>query len=299
MRTDNARLTERAAAADRRAVQSDGEAQAAQQKTMQSAQEQMALQTALDKAHAELSQVTRRLTETDKTLKAAQARLATAETSLADAQAERLRLSAALDEAGHRHSDSTTAMSAKFEALQARATMTEKLLEEARTALIARADEIRTFERRVHDTASAHSNADERVAELTATLAEREAQIRDLEHAHATASQHNEMLAGHVDTHKTSSENALEKISEQADLLQLLESQLKTMREAHALQIEQLNAQLRREQLERTMAEGALAAGRKDIAQMLRQIQALQQRPNPMAAQAEMPAASARVRSAA
>lgn len=285
-RADNLRLTERAAAADKRAVQLEGEAQAAQQKALQATQERAALQVALDKAHAELAQTARRLTETDKALTQTQARLKTVEAGLAEAQADRLRLSAALDEANHKYRDEFAVQAARFEALQARSTMTEKLLEEARATLIARADEIRAFERRVDDTSSAHDNAGERLAEITAALADREAQIRDLEQAHAAVSQHNQVLAGHVTAHEAATESAQQKIREQNDLVQLLEAQITSIRAANEMQIEQLNAQLQRERLERTMAEGALEAGRKDIARLLREIGAMHHRPDPLATEA-------------
>ena len=51
-RDENRRLVERVAAADKRMVQLEGEAQAAQQKAMQSTQERAAVQASLDKAHA-------------------------------------------------------------------------------------------------------------------------------------------------------------------------------------------------------------------------------------------------------
>ncbi len=61
-----------------------------------------------------------------------------------------------------------------------------------------------------------------------------------------------------------------QKIKEQADLIQLLETaDARPSRCANEMQLEQLNAQLQREQLERTMAEGALESGRKDIARLL------------------------------
>ena len=44
------------------------------------------------------------------------------------------------------------------------------------------------------------------------------------------------------------------------------------------MQLDQLNAQ--REQLERSMAEGALESGRKDIARLLREISAMHHRPD-------------------
>jgi chromosome segregation ATPase len=282
-RAENHRIGERVAFAEKRAILLEGEAQAAQQKAMQSAQERTALQAALDNAHAELAQTARKLTETDRTLIQTQSRLKTVETGLAEAQAERLRLSAALDEANHKYRDDITKQNARFEALQARSTMTEKLLEEARATLIARADEIRAFEHRVIDTSSAHDNTGERLADVTASLAEREAQIKNLEQAHAAVSQHNQVLASHVTAHEAANESAQLKLREQADLVQLLEAQLKSARATSDLQIEQLNAQLQRERLERTMAEGALEAGRQDIARLLREISATQPLPGPVA----------------
>ena len=116
---------------------------------MQADQERGALQASLDKALAELAQTARRLSETDKTLATTQDRLKAVEAGLAEAQAERTRLSAALDEANHKHLDEMNLQNSRFEALQARASLTESLLEESRQTLMARADEIRTFERRV------------------------------------------------------------------------------------------------------------------------------------------------------
>ena len=55
------------------------------------------------------------------------------------------------------------------------------------------------------------------------------------------------------------------------------------------MQIEQLNAQLQREQLERSMAEGALESGRKDIARLMREIARLQHRPVAASRPSELP----------
>src|SRR6266404_4330371 len=128
-RDENRRHVERVAATDRRMVQLEGEARSAQQKAMQSFQECAAVQAALDKAHSELSLTGRRLTESDKTLTATQARLKVVEAGLAEAQSERQRLSAALDEANHKHFDAMNMQNSRFQALQARANLTESLLE--------------------------------------------------------------------------------------------------------------------------------------------------------------------------
>ena len=279
-REENRRNIERVATTDRRMVQLEGEARSAQQKAMQSAQECAAVQMALDKAHAELALNSRRLTESDKTLTATQNRLKTVEASLEDAQADRQRLSAALDEANHKHRDTMNLQASRFESLQARANLTESLLEDARQALTARADEIRSFERQVIETTTAHGNSDERIAQLKAQLEEREGQIREFEQSHSTLHEHNQMLRHTVAARETAQDAAQQKIQEQADLVELLEKQLQAARSANEMQLDQLHAQLQREQLERSMAEGALESGRKDIARLLREVSAMQQRPN-------------------
>jgi chromosome segregation ATPase len=279
-REENRRNLERVAAAGRRAVQLEGEAQAAQQKAMQSAQEGVAMQAALDKAHAELAQTARRLTESDKTLNATQARFEIMEASLTEAQAERARLSAALDEANHKYLDAMNTQNSRFESLQARSTLTESLLQEARQTLMARADEIRSFERHLIESATARHNTNEKLAEMTAALAECEAQIRDLEEAQAAVNEHNQMLSHATAAHDSTYGNAEQKIKKQAELIQLLEQQMHAMRSATEMQLQQLEAQLQREQLERTMAEGALESGRRDIARLLREIGSLHHRPN-------------------
>ena len=88
-----------------------------------------------------------------------------------------------------------------------------------------------------------------------------------------------------------SRESAQEKIQAQSELVQLLENQLRAARDGSELQLEEMNAQLQRERLERTMAEGALEAGRKDIARLLRELAAMQYRPLPAEATGEAPAA--------
>ena len=298
-RDENLRLSERIALADRRMVQIEGQAQAAQQKAMQANQERAAVQASLDKALAELAQIARRLSDTDKTLAATHSRLKVVETGLAEAQAERTRLSTALDEANHRHLDEMNVQTSRFEALQARSSLTENLLEEARQTLMARADEIRTFERRVVESSTVHDVAGEKLSQIEAALAERELQVTDLGAARAALDEQNRMLAHAVTARESACNDAQAKIKQQSDLMQMLEGQLKAVRDAHEMQIQQLSAQLQREQLERSMAEGALESGRKDIARLMREVAALQYRPVPATA-GEAPAVRPdRLRSAA
>jgi chromosome segregation ATPase len=299
MRGENRKLAERIAAADQRTVQLEGQAQGAVQKAMQANQERAAVQASLDKALGQLAQTARRLSDTDKTLTATQARLKAVEAGLSEAQAERTRLSAALDEANHKHLDEMNLQNSRFEALKARSGVAESLLEEARQTLIARADEIRAFERRVTESASAHDNAGERLDQVTAALAERELQVKDLEQAHTALTEQNRMLEHAVAARESAHHHAEQKLKEQTDLVELLEKQLHASRDATEMQIEQLDAQLQRERLERSMAEGALEAGRKDIARLMRELGTVQYRPLPAATGAEADAAQEQLRSAA
>ncbi len=293
-RNENRRLGERIAAADKRTVQLEGQAQTAQQKAMQADKERAAVQASLDKAQSELAQTSRRLNDNDKTLAMAQARLKTVETGLAEAQAERVRLAAALDEANHKRRDETNLQNSRYDALQARAGMTEGLLEEARQTLMARADEVRAFERRVIETSTALDDAGERLSQATAALAQRELQLKDFEQAHAALSEQTQMLTHAVTVRESAYNNAQQKIQDQSDLVELLEKQIRGARDANEMQI----AQLQRERLERSMAEGALEACRKDIARLMRELAAQQYRPRP-AGPAEAPPRPPHLRSVA
>ena len=115
--------------------------------------------------------------------------------------------------------------------------------------------------------------------------------INDLEQVHATLTEQTAMLSRAVASREGAYDRAQEKIQAQSELVQLLENQLRAARDGSELQLEEMNAQLQRERLERTMAEGALEAGRKDIARLLRELAAMQYRPLPAEATGEAPAA--------
>ena len=102
-----------------------------------------------------------------------------------------------------------------------------------------------------------------------------------------------------VSTRESAYHRASEKIQAQDGLVELLENQLRASREATEMQVDELNAQLQRERLDRTMAEGALEAGRKDIARLLRELAALQYRPPAFANDAPEPQPAMRLQSVA
>jgi chromosome segregation ATPase len=281
LREENQRSAERVATTERTMVQLKADSEAAEQKFLLADRERSAVQALLEKALADSAQLSRRLLDTDKSLNATQTRLLQTERALNDTQAEATRLTAALDEANERHRSDMNTQNARYEALEARSELSEKLLSEARQTLAARADEISAFNRRVGEASRMRESIEGKFGQLEIALSERDTEIRSLEETRATLLEQNEALHKAVGTRESAFNRAQEKIQAQSDMIELLENQLRAASEATALQIEELNAQLQRERLERSMAEGALETGRKDIARLLRELAALQYRPGP------------------
>jgi chromosome segregation protein len=275
-REENRRLSERMTLTDKRAVQLESETAALQQKFLITDKERTTLQASLEKAYAELSHVSQRLLDTDKALASTQMRMQKAEAALSEAQAERHRLAATLDDINQKHQNEISAHRTNFETLQARAAMTEKLLDEARQSLVERAEEIRTFDRRLADSSRMHATIGEKLGLIEEALAERNARIKELDQARAALAEKNDMLSKAVSTRENAYNRAQEHIVSLEERIQLLESEVKATRQTNETEIELLNARLQREQIARTMAEGAVEAGRKDIARLLQELATLQ-----------------------
>ena len=277
-RDENRRLGERVATADRRTVQLEDQAQTAQQQARQANQERASMQASLDKTSPR--------------------------TGADFAPPERRRKGACFDSGpaeGNGNQSGRSASGAcsafrrprrsqppasrqdelarlRFEAVQARSSLTENLLNEARQALIARADEIRTFERRVIEASTAHGVVAEKLSCVEAVLAERELQINDLEQARMALTEQVHKLVEAATAREGTYDGAQQRIREQSDLVERLQDQLNAAHRSNEIQIENLNAQLQREQLGRSMAEGALEAARKDLSRLLQEIAALRGR---------------------
>jgi crescentin len=277
-RDENLRLGERVVGADQKIVLLEGEAQAAQHEARKVKEERASIQASLEKTLNELAQTSRRLNDADKAVASTQARLKATEINLAEVQAERSRLSAALDEAKHAHREEINVQNSRLEALQARGTLTDKLLEEARQALMARSDEMRTFDRRVAEAGTANDTLMERLSSLETRLAERELQIRDLEQARALLTDEANKLIRAATAREGNYQATQQSIREKTDLVKLLEEQIAAADGAHEMQIESLQAQLQREQLERSMTEGALETARKDVSRLQQEVSALRSR---------------------
>jgi crescentin len=283
-REEYRRLGERMTLTDKRAVQLESEIAALLQKYLVTDKERSTLQASLEKAYAELSHVSQRLLDTEKAFSSTQARLQKAENALSEAQAERHRLSAALDDNNQKHQNEISSHRTNFETLQARASMTEKLLDEARQSLVERAEEIRTFDRKLADSSRMHTTIGEKLGLIEEALAERNAKIKELDLARTALAEKNDMLSKAVSTRENAYNRAQEHIISLEERIQLLESEIKAGRQTNEAEIEILNAKLQREQIARTMAEGAVEAGRKDIARLLQELATLQYHRHPQAA---------------
>ena len=277
-RDERERLTERVAKAEKRVAGLDADLHAARQQLQLAENERAAVNGLLDKAHTNAAELSRKLLDSDNALTAARQRLAQLEAAFSELQSERARLAGALDEATEKVQNERIAQHARYEALQARATLSETLLDDARKALTSRAEEIGEFERRMAEATMARNAAETRLAGAERALLERDDKIKEYEQTGSRLAGHNDALAKAVGTRETALKSAQHKLRAQDELVKLLEHQLRAARQSNELQIEEINAQLQRERLERNMAEGALEAGRRDIARLLRELAAVQYR---------------------
>ncbi|MBI4367582.1 MAG: hypothetical protein HY543_12270 [Deltaproteobacteria bacterium] len=276
LREENRRFDQRLATADKRVIALESEINAARQRLLMAEEEKRAQQASLDRASADAARLSRKLAETEASLNAAQGRLRHVEANYEEVNTERGRLLGALDENNERHEHEQTSQRMRFDALQARATATEKLLVEAREHLLARAEEIREYDRRTCDIAMERDGWQARVSDLEADRIARESEMRELGQAHTTLMERSAALARAF----TAKEAALVRADDSNAALNAriaeLETALATGKQTADQQVEDLNAALRREKLERAVIEGALETGRKDFSRLMREVMALQ-----------------------
>ena len=188
LREENRRLDERLTAAGKRIIALESDLNATRQKLLMAEDEKRAQQGLLDKAGEEAARLSRKLAETEASLNATQGRLRHMEANFAELSNERTRLASALDEANERSEHERANQRTRFEALQARAAATEKLLGEAREHLLGRAEEIRDYDRRMGATALERDALQARLADLEAERITRESEFTEIEsgprHAH-------------------------------------------------------------------------------------------------------------------
>jgi chromosome segregation ATPase len=276
LREENRRLDERLSTADKRVMALESELNGARQRLLMLEDEKRAQQISLDKMSAESARVSRKLVETEASLTATQGRLRHVEGTVAELNTERSRLTAALDEANERHEHEVTTQRMRFDALQARASASEKLLGEAREHLLARADEIRTYDRRAGELALERDALQARVADLETERMQRESQFKEVDQARATLIERSTALARAFTAKEaalTRAEDAIAALNEQ---IAALEAARAAEKRAAEQRVEELGTSLRREQMQCSVVEGALETARKDFARLMREAMALQ-----------------------
>ncbi|MGN6463662.1 MAG: hypothetical protein ACTHLY_20995 [Pseudolabrys sp.] len=278
LREDGRRLEERIVIADRRNVQLEAELGAARQKFTMLDTEKRTIQAALEKAIQDSARASRHATEVENQAAAMQSRLRQVEAQLGELSGERTRLMATLEDANERHEREQAASKTRLDAMASRVATSEKLLIEARDQLTARADELRQHERQMSDLTLTHDTLRNRFSASETARGDADAKIHEIEQDRAVLHERNAALARTVSSRDLALNRADERITALNDMITALQNQLDGARQAQAREVEDLKAALNREKVERAVAEGALEAGHKDLARVMREVMALQRR---------------------
>jgi chromosome segregation ATPase len=276
LRDETRRLGERLTSSDKKLIALESELNSARQKMLLTEDEKQSLQASLDKTLGEAARLARKLAESETLLVTAQGRLRHVEANFAEVSTERTRLANALEEANERHEHELTSQRMRFEAMTVRSSASDKLLNEAREHLLARAEEIRDYDRRMSERTMACDVLESRVAEMENDRIQRESELHELDQAKTTLMERSAALTRAYTSKDAALARAEESITALAARMTAIETEAATSKQNAEQQIEELNAALRREQLERAVVEGALETGRKDFARLMREVMALQ-----------------------
>ena len=139
--------------------------------------------------------MSRKMTETEASFNAVQGRLRHAEAAINEANIERARLITTIDEINERHERERNSLNIRFNSLQTRAATLEKVVGDARELLLARAEQIREYERRNGEIASERNELQERVSVLQAALIEYESKYKEADQIRLAYVERNKTLA--------------------------------------------------------------------------------------------------------
>ncbi len=276
LREENRRLDERLCAADKRIIVLESDLNAARQRLLLAEDEKRAQQSSLDKLSAEAARLARTLAETEAALNTTQGRLRHVEANFAEVTNERTRLAGALDSANERHEHDLTSQRTRFDALNSRAAATDKLLGEAREHLLARAEEIRGYDRRISDIANERDALQARVSDLETERLVRESEFKEIDQSRATLMERSGALTRAYTAKEAALARAEDANASLKERIAALEATLANEKQSAENTIQELNASVQREKLERAVVEGALESGRKDFARLMREVMTLQ-----------------------
>ena len=278
LREESHRLSERLQAAEKRAITLESDLNGSRQRLMMAEDEKRAQHGLLDKASTEAARLSRKLAETEAALAAGHGRLRHVEADVAELSVERSRITSALDEANEHHERELSTQRMRFEALQARAQASEKLLGEARDHLIARAEDLRDHDRRANELASERDALQGRVAELEVERLARDSTLAELEQSRTALAERAASLLRAFAAKEAALERAEGTIVALNERIATLEQTLAGQTQGAEQTIAELNAGLRRERMERSVVEGALETARKDFGRAMRELMAMQRK---------------------
>lgn len=265
---DNRAVSQEIADAEKRILQLESELAAAREKTVLLEDELKSLQKSLDGTITESARLSRRLSESDNELAAARVQIGKMASAVAEAEAERNRLATALDEANGRHQSETQSLNIRIGSLQSRAISAEKLLAEVRQTLTARTEEARNLDRKAVEVTIALNAAEKKIRQLESTGEAQERQIRDLEQARTAMSERNNALSRNLRDRDTALARSEETIRALTARVGKFEADQQVNQATYEKRVEELNAALHHERMERSVVEGALEAARRDRARL-------------------------------
>src|SRR6185437_8813073 len=277
LREENRRLDERLVAVDKRVNAIESELAAARQRLLIADNEKRAQQALLDKAGVEAARMSRKLTETEASFNAVQGRLRHAEAAINEASIERARLVTTLDETNERHERERAGQNMRFDSLQSRATTREKVVSDARELLLARAEQIREYERRNGEIAAERNSLHERVSVLQDTLIQFESKYKEADQTRTAYMDRNGALVRTLTAREAALTEAQDTNASLTDRVRALETEFANEKQSAEQKITDLQAALDREKVERALVEGALQTARKDFSRAVRDVMALQQ----------------------
>jgi crescentin len=271
-------LSAQAGAANKRILQLESELASAREKIVLLEDEGRSLQASFEQALAEGSRLARALAERETLATATQTRLVYAEATATANNVECSKLQNALTETSERHRVENHALSTRVAALQSRAATAEKLLADARQNLGALTEEVRAFDAKGVEATIARNAAEKKLAQIEAAFEARDRQMKEVEQSRSNLVERSNALAKTLRAREAALVRAEEKIQSLSDRIGQLEADLVLGRTGVEKRVEDLNATLQRERIERAVVEGALEGARKEHARLQREMALMQAR---------------------
>ena len=242
----NEKLADRAATADKRIVELEGETALTREKFVLLEIEKQSLNRTLDQTVADNSRLSRRLAESETSLENARSRLEQMNTALTAAETERNKLTTALDEANEQRRTEINTLNMRLEAAHLRATAADKLLADLRQSKVTHNEENRVSERKAVEANIVRNSTEKKLEQLSGLLEAQESEIRDLEQSRATLVERTNALTKTVNTREMALARAEEKVQALTHRVTQLETEADFSQSKTEKRIEELNSTLRR-----------------------------------------------------